>query len=120
MAGTPKLLWSAHPPHTAASPRILPSLPQRVKTNSPTPFLRLMVDLLMFFAETYKSVFKVGAAHLVCCCMTRHGTHDAAWHGDEAWNCMAHGMVWHGLACKTCYTPPQHSPNMPEMLTLAV
>lgn len=29
----------------------IPSL-QRVKTHSPTPFLLLMVDLLMFFADT--------------------------------------------------------------------
>ena len=34
--------------------------PQRVRTHSPTPFLRLMVDLLMFFADTYRTVFKVG------------------------------------------------------------
>ena len=30
-----------------------------MKTHSPTPFLRLMVDLLMFFADTYRTVFKV-------------------------------------------------------------
>ena len=43
-------------PHTKPSPR---PPPQRVKTHSPTPFLALMVDLLMFFADTYKTVFKV-------------------------------------------------------------
>lgn len=51
----------SRPLHTAASPCYKPPCcsPQRVKTHSPTPFLRLMVDLLMFFADTYRTVFKV-------------------------------------------------------------
>ena len=40
--------------------------PQRVRTHSPTPFLRLMVDLLMFFADTYHTVFKVGCCFGCC------------------------------------------------------
>lgn len=37
-----------------------------MRTHSPTPFLRLMVDLLMFFADTYRTVFKVGCCFGCC------------------------------------------------------
>lgn len=41
--------------HTAL---VTTSILQRIRTHRPTPFLSLMVTLLMFFADTYKTVFK--------------------------------------------------------------
>jgi hypothetical protein len=41
--------------HTAL---VTTSILQRIRTHKPSPFLNLMVTLLMFFADTYKSVFR--------------------------------------------------------------
>lgn len=40
-----------HPPPAAA--QVTTSVLQRVRTHQPSPFLRLMTDLLMFFSDTY-------------------------------------------------------------------
>lgn len=42
--------------HTAL---VTTSILQRVRTHRPTTFLQLTTDLLMFFAETYLTVFKM-------------------------------------------------------------
>ncbi|KAI7845743.1 hypothetical protein COHA_000659 [Chlorella ohadii] len=54
-AGVPLTMVPLEVTHTALATT---SVLQRVKTHSPTPFLALMVDLLMFFADTYRTVFK--------------------------------------------------------------
>ncbi|GAB4819914.1 hypothetical protein N2152v2_006960 [Parachlorella kessleri] len=41
--------------HTAV---VTTSILQRIRTHRPSPFLTLMVTLLMFFADTYKAVFR--------------------------------------------------------------
>ncbi|KAL4450693.1 hypothetical protein ABPG77_001049 [Micractinium sp. CCAP 211/92] len=42
--------------HTAL---VTTSVLQRVRTHQPSPFLQLMTDLLMFFSDTYATVFKM-------------------------------------------------------------
>ncbi|PRW32902.1 N-D-ribosylpurine ribohydrolase [Chlorella sorokiniana] len=54
-SGIPLTMVPLEVTHTALATT---SVLQRVRTHSPTPFLRLMVDLLMFFADTYRTVFK--------------------------------------------------------------
>lgn len=41
--------------HTAL---VTTSILQRIRTHKPSPFLDLMVTLLMFFADTYRTVFR--------------------------------------------------------------
>lgn len=49
-SGVPLTMVPLEVTHTAL---VTTSVLQRVRTHQPSPFLRLMTDLLMFFSDTY-------------------------------------------------------------------